>query len=40
MDPPNDIRAALGLSVAELAQRASMTDDIERLQKGGTEPTV
>ena len=35
-----DIRTALGLSVAELAMRASLTgDDIERIEEGGTEPT-
>jgi hypothetical protein len=32
---------ALGLSVAELAMRAALTDDdIERIEEGGTEPTV
>jgi transcriptional regulator with XRE-family HTH domain len=36
-----DRRAALGLSVADLAQRAGMTiDEIERIEEGGTEPTV
>jgi transcriptional regulator with XRE-family HTH domain len=36
-----DIRTALGLSVAELARRAAMTDDdIERIEEGGTEPTI
>jgi hypothetical protein len=36
-----DIRTALGLSVAELAVRAAMTDDdIERIEEGGTEPTI
>ena len=36
-----DIRTALGLSVAELALRAAMTDDdIERIEEGGTEPTI
>jgi transcriptional regulator with XRE-family HTH domain len=36
-----DIRIALGLSVAELALRASLTDDdIERIEEGGTEPTI
>ena len=36
-----DQRRALGLSVAELADRADMTvDDIECLEEGGTEPTV
>jgi transcriptional regulator with XRE-family HTH domain len=36
-----DIRTALGLSVAELALRASLTDDdIERIEEGGTEPTI
>jgi transcriptional regulator with XRE-family HTH domain len=36
-----DQRCALGLSIAELADRAGMTvDDIECLEEGGTEPTV
>jgi transcriptional regulator with XRE-family HTH domain len=36
-----DIRTALGLSVAELAARAQMTDDdIECIEEGGTEPMV
>jgi transcriptional regulator with XRE-family HTH domain len=36
-----DIRTELGLSIAELAARATMTeDDIERIEEGGTEPTV
>jgi transcriptional regulator with XRE-family HTH domain len=36
-----DTRAALGLTVAELANRAAMTDDdIERIEEGGTEPTI
>jgi transcriptional regulator with XRE-family HTH domain len=36
-----DIRTALGLTVAELAVRAAMTDDdIERIEEGGTEPTI
>jgi transcriptional regulator with XRE-family HTH domain len=36
-----DIRAELGLTVAELATRAAMTDDdIERIEEGGTDPTV
>ena len=36
-----DIRTALGLTVAELAMRASPTDDdIERIEEGGTEPTT
>jgi transcriptional regulator with XRE-family HTH domain len=36
-----DIRMALGLSVAELARRAGMTDDeLECIEEGGTEPTV
>lgn len=36
-----DIRTELGLSVAELAARAAMTeDDMERIEEGGTEPTV
>src|ERR1035438_10103625 len=36
-----DRRTALGLSVADLAQRAGMTvDEIECIEEGGTEPTV
>jgi transcriptional regulator with XRE-family HTH domain len=36
-----DRRVALGLSVADLAQRAEMTaDEIECIEEGGTEPTV
>jgi transcriptional regulator with XRE-family HTH domain len=36
-----DIRTELGLTVTELAARAAMTDDdIERIEEGGTEPTV
>jgi transcriptional regulator with XRE-family HTH domain len=36
-----EIRTHLGLSVAELAMRASLTDDdIERIEEGGTEPTI
>ncbi|MFC5824401.1 helix-turn-helix domain-containing protein [Nonomuraea insulae] len=36
-----DRRVALGLSVAELASRAGMTEDeIECIEEGGTEPTV
>jgi len=36
-----DIRTALGLSVAELAMRAALTDDdIESIEEGGSEPTV
>ena len=36
-----DRRVALGLSIAELAQRAGMTvDEIECIEEGGTEPTV
>ena len=36
-----DIRTALGLSVAELVVRTTMTDDdIERIEEGGTEPTI
>ena len=36
-----DIRTALGLTVAEIALRASLTDDdIERIEEGRTEPTV
>ena len=36
-----DVRTTLGLSVAELALRASFTeDDIECTEEGGTEPTI
>ncbi|MFD1536584.1 helix-turn-helix domain-containing protein [Nonomuraea guangzhouensis] len=36
-----DRRTALGLTVAELAQRAGMTvDEIECIEEGGTAPTV
>jgi transcriptional regulator with XRE-family HTH domain len=36
-----DGRTALGLSIAELAQRAGMTsDEIECIEEGGTEPTI
>jgi len=36
-----DVRTALGLSVAELAVHAAMAgDDIERIEEGGTEPTI
>lgn len=36
-----DRRNALGLSVADLAQRAGMTiDEVECIEEGGTEPTV
>jgi transcriptional regulator with XRE-family HTH domain len=36
-----DGRIALGLSVAELAERASMTvDEIGCIEEGGTEPTI
>jgi transcriptional regulator with XRE-family HTH domain len=36
-----DQRRALGLSVADLAGRADMTaDEIERIEEGGTEPTI
>ena len=36
-----DIRQALELSAAELADRAGMTEDeIECIEEGGTEPTV
>jgi transcriptional regulator with XRE-family HTH domain len=36
-----DIRAILGLTTSELAQRAGMTDDeIECIEEGGTEPTI
>jgi transcriptional regulator with XRE-family HTH domain len=34
-------RAALGITVAELALRAGMTtDDIRCIEEGGTEPTI
>lgn len=36
-----DIRNTLGLSIADLAARAQMTDDeVECIEEGGTEPTV
>ncbi|MFC7258846.1 helix-turn-helix domain-containing protein [Streptomyces lutosisoli] len=36
-----DRRTALGLTSAELAERAGMTqDDVECIEEGGTEPTV
>jgi len=36
-----DTRNELGLSVAELAASALLTvDDIERIEEGGTEPTI
>jgi transcriptional regulator with XRE-family HTH domain len=36
-----DGRIALGLSVAELAERAGMTvDEVECIEEGGTEPTI
>jgi transcriptional regulator with XRE-family HTH domain len=36
-----DIRTALGLSVAELAVRAGLTeDDIKCIEEDGTEPTI
>ena len=36
-----DIRTALGLSVTQLALRAALTDDeVERIEEGGTEPTI
>jgi transcriptional regulator with XRE-family HTH domain len=35
------LRRALGLSTAELAGRADMTvNEIERIEEGGTEPTI
>lgn len=37
----HDRRIVPGLSVADLAQRAGMTtDEIERIEGGGTEPTI
>jgi transcriptional regulator with XRE-family HTH domain len=36
-----DRRCALGLSVADLAQRTGMiADEIECIEEGGTEPTI
>ena len=36
-----DRRQALGLTVAEVALRTGMSiDDVERIEEGGTEPTV
>jgi transcriptional regulator with XRE-family HTH domain len=36
-----DFRRGIGLSVAELAQRAAMTvDEVECIEEGGTEPTI
>jgi transcriptional regulator with XRE-family HTH domain len=36
-----DQRCALGLSIADLAERADMTaDELECTEEGGTEPTV
>ena len=36
-----DVRTTPGLSVAELAMRASLTeDDIECIEERGTEPTI
>jgi transcriptional regulator with XRE-family HTH domain len=36
-----DRRAALDLSVADLAQRVGMTtDEVECIEEGGTEPTI
>ncbi len=36
-----DRRVALGLGIAELAERTDMTaDEIECIEEGGTEPTV
>ncbi|MCW2932914.1 MAG: putative transcriptional regulator, family [Actinomycetia bacterium] len=36
-----DVRNALSLTVADLAERAGMSDDeIECIEEGGTEPTV
>ncbi|WP_245646876.1 helix-turn-helix domain-containing protein [Microtetraspora niveoalba] len=36
-----DRRTALGMTVADLAQRAGMTvDEIECIEEGGTPPTV
>lgn len=36
-----DQRCVLGLTIAELAGRAGLTtDEIERIEEGGTEPTI
>jgi len=36
-----DQRCALGLSIADLAERADMTlDELECIEEGGTEPTI
>jgi transcriptional regulator with XRE-family HTH domain len=36
-----DVRNALGLTIAELAGRAGMTEDeVECIEEGGTEPTI
>lgn len=36
-----DQRRALGLDIADLAERAAMTvDEIECIEEGGTEPTI
>jgi transcriptional regulator with XRE-family HTH domain len=36
-----DRRVALGLGIAELAERAGMSaDEIECIEEGGTEPTI
>jgi transcriptional regulator with XRE-family HTH domain len=36
-----DQRCALGLTIAELAERAGLTaDEIECIEEGGTEPTI
>lgn len=36
-----DRRVALGLSVADLAQRIDMTpDEVECIEEGGTQPTI
>jgi transcriptional regulator with XRE-family HTH domain len=37
----DDVRTALGLIVANLAERAGMSgDEVECIEEGGTEPTV
>lgn len=36
-----DVRTALGLTVADLAERADMSDnEVECIEEGGTEPTI
>ena len=36
-----DVRTALGLTIADLGERANMSEDeVECIEEGGTEPTV